>query len=60
MDYFEPMASDSLYKLAKRSLVGYVGAEDSCTRACSDFAVLELCAERPVRLAGEGDCVGAL
>jgi hypothetical protein len=40
-------------------MVGYFGAEGGFIRACADFAVIELRAERSVRLAGEGDFVGA-
>jgi len=56
---FKSKAGDPLHKPGEGSVIGYLGAEGGRTPACGDFAVVELRAERSVRLAGESDLVGA-
>lgn len=58
VDDFKPKAGYPLHKPRQGSLVGDLGAEGSCTGARGDCAVIELCAERPVCLAGESDLIG--
>jgi len=58
VDDLKPEFGDPLHKPREGSLVGQLGAECSCIRAQADFAVVELRAERSVRLAGESDLVG--
>ena len=54
---FKPKARDPLHEPGEGSLVGQFGAEGGCVRARGDFAVVELCAQRSVCLAGESDLV---
>ena len=54
---FKPKAGDPLHEPGEGSLVGQLGAEGGCVRARGDFAVVELCAQRSVCLAGESDLV---
>jgi hypothetical protein len=56
--YFEPKPGDALNKPRQGSLVRKLGAEGGCALACGDRAVVELRAQRSVRLAGENDLVG--
>lgn len=53
----KPEADDPLYKPGEGSLVGQFGADGGRIRACGDVAVVELCAQRPARLAAESDLI---
>jgi hypothetical protein len=57
VDNFKPKAGDPLHQPGEGSWVGQVGTEGSRVRACGDVAVVELCSQRFVGLAGEGDLI---
>lgn len=58
MDDFKAKAGDPLHEPGEGSLVGQLGAEGGCVGACGDSAVVELCAQRSVCLAGESNLIG--
>lgn len=60
VDDFKSKTGDSLDKSREGCLVGQFGAEGGRARPLSDVAVVELCAQRSVCLAVEGDLICVL
>jgi hypothetical protein len=54
---FKPKADDPLHQPGEGSRVGQLGTEGGRVRAGGDVAVVELCAQRSVGLAGERDLI---
>jgi hypothetical protein len=57
IDQFESQAGDPLQESLEGALIRYFGAKRGRALPYADVAVVELCAQRGTRLAGEGNLI---